>query len=48
MWYSVELLESGSLFVQSVEQRKKHGCKGKVLITSCLYEAANQIREENS
>jgi hypothetical protein len=47
MWYSVELLESGKIFIQKSSDRDKHGPKGKVLIPNCLFKVAKQIESEN-
>jgi len=44
--YSLERLESGELFIQSVAQRLKHGAKGKVIFESYEH-ILNQIKNEN-
>lgn len=46
MKYSLELLESGNLFFQSVEQRLKHGACGKLLFEANL-KTIKQIIKEN-
>jgi len=48
MWWSVELTESGSIYIQPTEFRRKHGAKGKVLIPACLYHIADAIKNENN
>jgi hypothetical protein len=47
MWYSVELLNNREIFIQTTEQRLKHGAKGVVLLPHCLYSVALQIQLEN-
>ena len=44
--YTLELLENKSLFTQSVEDFKKHGCKGKVIFIANLV-TINKILNEN-
>lgn len=44
--YSLERLENGVLFIQSVAQRLKHGAKGKVIFESYI-DILNQIKNEN-
>ena len=48
MWYSVELLENGKIFIQKTSQRLKHGSKGKVLLENVLYQIAINIQNENN
>lgn len=48
MWYSVELLEDKSIFIQSTKERIKHGAKGVVLLPHCLKEWALNIQRENN
>lgn len=48
MWYSVELLENGSIFIQSTLDRLKNGAKGKVLLPNCLLAIALNIKQENN
>lgn len=48
MWYSVELLENGRLFIQKTSERIKHGCKGKVILPHCTLDTAIKIKNENS
>lgn len=48
MWYSVQLLQDGSIFIEKSITTKKHGPKGKVLIPCCLYYVAVNIQQENS
>lgn len=47
MWYSVELLETGEIFIQKTKERIKHGAKGKVLLPNCLLSFAKAIQLEN-
>ena len=47
MFYSVELLENGKIFIQPNQSMQRHGCKGKVLIV-CLKEVAIRIKQENN
>jgi hypothetical protein len=47
MWYSVELLENGEIYIQPFQQRIRHGAKGKVLINKCLITTALKIKKEN-
>jgi hypothetical protein len=47
MWYSLERLESGEWYIQSTEQRLKHGAKGKALLLHCTYQLALAIIQEN-
>lgn len=46
-WYSVELLEDNTIFLQPTNERLKHGAKGKVLIEQCLPTVAMKIKQEN-
>lgn len=48
MWYSVELLENNTIFIQPTTMRLKHGAKGKVILSNCLLKTAKQIQIENS
>lgn len=48
MYYSLEILETGKMFIQSIKDRLKHGAKGKVLLPNCLLSIALKIKEENS
>lgn len=48
MWYSVELLENNTIFIQPTSMRLKHGAKGKVLLSNCLLKTAKDIVKENS
>jgi hypothetical protein len=47
MWWSLELLEDGSLFMQETRQLFRHGAKGKVLLSHCLKFVGEQIINEN-
>ena len=47
MWYSVEKLEDGKIYIQSTVNRIKHGAKGKVILPHCTIEIANKIKLEN-
>lgn len=46
MMHSLERLENGELFIQSVAQRLKHGAKGKVIFESYIH-ILNKIKNEN-
>jgi len=46
MWFSVELLNGGKIYIQPYEQKVKHGPKGKVLIKKCLKPTADRIKLE--
>jgi hypothetical protein len=46
MWFSVELLSGGKIYIQPYEQKVKHGPKGKVLIKKCLKPTADRIKLE--
>jgi len=47
MWYSVELLENGQIFIQKTSERLKHGAVGKVLLPNVLHQIAINIQNEN-
>lgn len=47
MWYSVELVQDKTIFIQTTADLRKHGPKGKVLLPHCLYDIAIQIQREN-
>lgn len=46
MWYSVELLETGEIYVQTTRSLFLHGAKGMVLL-HCTYQIAVNIQNEN-
>ena len=46
-WYSVELLEDKTIFLQPTNERLKHGAKGKILIEKCLPTVAMRLKEDN-
>ena len=48
MWYSVELLENGKIFIQPKTERVKHGCRGKVLMDGVLQKTAIEMLNENN